>query len=117
MLTQYINLQSDFSGEWSIERPEFSWREGEGGWPVYARALVCPHCLTVWARLTIIGQFRYCVEGTTCLKCMDFTSEPTEFPGSILDNYTCNGTDWGLIDALPEPLLRREFELHLRSFP
>lgn len=115
MLKQQVILAGGHL-RYHFEREAFSWREGEGGWPVYARALICPYCRDNWGTLAIEGQNYFCCEEVSCELC-NLSTPRHSVPGSLLDSYTCNGTDWGLIDVLPEPLLRREFQLHLRSFP
>lgn len=98
---------------WQVEREPFSWREGEGGWPVYSRALVCPWCLRVWATLEVFGQTGFVIDSSPCEDCPQWHDLP---PGSLLASQVCNGVDWGLITEMPEALLRREFELTLRAF-
>lgn len=100
---------------YKIDRTAFSWREDIGGWPVYSSVLVCPTCLVTWASLKVDNREDiFQVEGTSCEAC-NRTNHYLRIPGSLLYNSTCNGTDWGLIDAMPSDLVRREFLLHLRA--
>jgi hypothetical protein len=116
-ISQFIILLSpnaDYSFEGTIQRDEFSCREGFGGWPVYSRALICPYCLRCWAQLRVTTQDYFSLEPVSCLQC-NRSTELNPIPGSLLDSQICNGIDWGLIDVLPEPLLRREFNLTLEA--
>lgn len=108
-----------------IEREPFS-----NGYPVYQGAFICPVCLRVWARISRLfnlpedpltfHQGRYEIRSVLCeeVYCSTFWDPILHpFPGSILDNPTMNGVDWGLIDHLPDILLRREFDLHMAAVP
>jgi hypothetical protein len=97
---------------WSLSRDPFS-----QGYPVYSGLMVCPECCQIWAKLTIEGEPFYEARSIPCV------NHPTHshpdlrpVPGSLLDNPTCNGIDESLLAALPEDLLRREFDLHLKAY-
>lgn len=99
-----------------FERDKFTWSEGRGGYPVVSKAIVCPICLQVWARMPIISNsIFYSLEGISCINCGRSTWR-NPVPGSLLDSTMTNDIDWSLIELLPEPLLRREFLLHLKVF-
>lgn len=115
MILQTIFLNSGFCRTYAITREAFSWREGEGGWPIHAGAMICPVCLRLWATLSIEGEHSHELRGVSCETCQ-WRDEFHPVPGSLLDNDTCNGIDWGLIEALPPELLRREFDLTLKAF-
>lgn len=107
---------------YTFEREEFTWREGYGGYLVCSRALVCPHCLVTWAILPVDGQPICRLEPVSCTKCnvteidFRFAHLRSRIPGSLIDYSLANGIDWGLLDVMPETLLRRECELTLRAF-
>ena len=101
------------------------------GYPIYPGILVCPLCFRLWCQMKWIPpegvtelrpKFEYHeVRGLLCADCSLYWPQhlhPDLNPvgGSLLDNSTINGYDVGLLDALPEPLLRREFELTLKSY-
>lgn len=94
----------DGSYEARIERPAIS-----QGYPVYSVALVCPRCLKVWARIesSDFADVTYEIHGSLC---------PEHDGGSLLANPTFSDfTDWDLLDLLPEPLLRREFNIAIKE--
>lgn len=100
-----------------IER-ERSWtfdeREPRGYQYAHSVALICPRCLTKWAVLSF-GDAEHHVQGAWCARCLpaDPGFHPGTVPGSILGGWIF---DQPLLEALPEHLLRREFELHLKEY-
>jgi hypothetical protein len=101
------------------------------GYPVYPSILVCPMCFRLWCQMKWLPpegitelhpKFEpHAVQATICADCFRFWPQhlhPDLNPvgGSLLDSSTMNGYDVGLLQALPEPLLRREFELTLSSY-
>lgn len=108
---------------YTIER-SFSWQEeGMPGWSfTYSRVLVCPRCLKQWAHLAFQnsepggGLPLGCLEptGVFCGDCGP--GREGKVAGSLLDAPYSSGVDLPLLYALPEPLLRREFELHLKHY-
>lgn len=95
------------------------------GYPIYGGMMVCPYCGRTWATLSWQdlppGEFAPReVRGFPCESCSCFEPRclhPDLRPvgGSLLDNPTVGGYNVALLEALPEPLLRREFELTLSS--
>lgn len=76
--------------------------------------LTCPKCLKQWAHLQFEkDQYLYPV-GAFCEAC-GIVKEGMP-PGSILIwyGYGCN-IDVALLETLPEALLKREFEIHLKE--
>lgn len=96
---------------WECEREDYV-----RGCPVYSAILVCPICFDVWARLDMDGQPFHEARSAPCHVHPE-ACHPDLRPvaGSLLDNCTCNGYDYELLAALPEPLLRREFSLTMSS--
>lgn len=97
-----------------ITRP-YSWQaEGSIGWRVaYSQALVCPVCLRVWARLHLEGQDIFQIRSQPCER------HPTDrhhIAGALTLAYHPGSDDTGLLDHLPEVLLRREFTLTLHHY-
>lgn len=102
----------DLSESWLVKREDFV-----GGYPVYSGLLVCPLCKEIWCRLSMEGCEFHEARNAPCAQHPD-ACHPDLRPvaGSLLDNLTINGYDTALLQALPEALLRREFDLTLRSF-
>lgn len=101
---------------YEIDRPR-SWPSefADDSWMFAASvALICPRCLRMWAVLAFEGDADIRPEGAYCRRHIPrdlwFSNRP-RVPGSILTGYSW---DRPLLAALPEPLLRREFELHLQ---
>lgn len=114
-MIQHIQLL-DTTEHFVIKREAFT----ADGYPVYSRCFVCPFCVRVWANiskgdsLAAATQDWHRPEGVPCELC---ESVEHHIAGSILEySITFNGLDLDLLDALPEPLLRREFELTLKAF-
>lgn len=100
----------------------FSWRTEGDGWS-YAgnRLLVCPRCQRTWAFLDF-GQPMGFEEPAGCIWPVAAVCErcPAVGPvpaGSLLQAISADGRnfDLPLLWALPESLLRREFNLHLTA--
>lgn len=89
------------------------------GWPIYSSVFVCPVCCEVWAKTEVEGDSVHEARGVCCPTCiwdrgkLQFLSP---VPGSLLDNWTCGGVDWPMLDAMPPDLLYREFELTLKAW-
>lgn len=102
-------LHADF------DREPFAWQEGKGGWPACSRAFICPFCLDQWATLRILQSGDpFSLSAVSCTLC----AHPTvlhPIPGSLLDIPGTGAVDCGLLSALPESLLRREFNLTLKA--
>jgi hypothetical protein len=79
-----------------------------------SQLLICPRCHKTWAKLEFDGDRCAWPVAQFCENC----NEPDEWipvPGSLL-----NEEGWGIIDdsllaALPEELVRREFNLHIKA--
>ena len=91
-------------GVWEVSRYR-SWvaTPPDGYHYVHSESLVCPRCLKVWAVLHFQGDGDPKVQGAYCAEHGD---------GRLLSIY--GPLDVYLLEALPEPLLRREFELTLK---
>lgn len=104
-----IVIKDVFVGE--IDRPPID--SARGGFHIISRAKVCPACLDVWAIMqTENDRNVYGIESQFCAGCR--TEYSLGVPGSLLDDRMSWTVDWDLIDYLPEVLLKREFELHVR---
>lgn len=97
---------------WSWQMP------GVDGWSTACSVgFVCPVCLKVWAMLSF-PEVEPRFQASRCAQHRE--KAPADSPrvdGSIIEDIGYAG--WGLIDygllyALPEDLLRREFDLHLQ---
>ena len=76
--------------------------------------LLCPFCAKVWAELTVEKPIRHIARIAFCENCNEYDSILTS--GSVLDNYLCNlWLDRDLLNLLPPVLLKREFDLALKS--
>lgn len=111
-----------------VVREDFTWCEGKGGWPVVSTAHICPSCLRVWAHIRTVepqDAFKgYHIQKNYCLSCTpeEILKPFSDIPqfirprGSLITYDISNHIDWGLLEALPERLLRREFQLTLEAF-
>lgn len=111
MIEQHFSLKS--SQCYDFSRTPFT-----EGYPVYSRCFVCPKCITVWGVLLNIGGLGIVsrAEVVSCEQCDWRDGVDVEIPGSILYySIPVSGVDWQLLEALPEPLLRREFDLTLKA--
>jgi hypothetical protein len=106
-----------------IEREDFC-----NGYPVYSGSFFCTVCLTEWARLTWeedagnIPIRTYEIRGLVCTSCVKnarraLHPDLSPVPGSLGHNTTLNNYDVTLLEDLPEPLIKREFALHMEYFP
>lgn len=105
------NLQYDFPV------PE---RYPQNGFFVYSWAKVCPKCLKLWAVGMQPGS-GYSVQGQWCIRCWEahrprYLPHYAKVPGSLLDDCSSQRVEWALLEFLPEPLIQREFSLHLKVF-
>lgn len=88
---------------------------------VWPRLYVCPACCRVWAQLSLLGRWDYVQILTPCHACLDINSAGRSWelavPGSLLNQSSMiePTADGVLLRALPEALLRRELELHIRA--
>lgn len=101
----------DVAHDWAVQREALS-----NGYPVYSGLMVCPICCRLWAKLIMEDQAFFEARSIPCEQHAS-ACHPDLRPvaGSLLDNPTANGYDEPLLQALPEDLLRREFDLHLKA--
>jgi hypothetical protein len=90
----------------------------DSGFTVYSFAKVCPKCLRVWA-IAQQPETGFSIEGAWCRNCgnlIDHRILPhyARVPGSLLDSCATQRVEWALLEFLPEPLLQREFMIHLK---
>lgn len=90
------------------------------GYVARSHCLFCPKCERVWAHLRLIGQDGKHAACTwpvaqSCAQCQVITPW-LPVPGSLLVEEGWGVIDLELLWALPEPLLRREFDLHLKAY-
>lgn len=114
LVSQTIILQSGLACTVKINREPFAWCLGRGGWPLYNTVVICPVCLRHWLRFQLEDHPRAWT--CWCWSCQSCTAERTEFPGTLLEIPGTGAFDEVLLEALPEQLLRREFEIHLKAF-
>lgn len=108
-VTIFIAKNNQF---FDIERPPID--EARGGFHIGSRAKVCPHCLELWAYMKAESDPIFGIESQSCSSCS--REYLLGVPGSLLDDRLSWTVDWDLIRYLPERLLRREFELHVKAF-
>ena len=116
MVIWFQDKEYSYTDMWIVERPDFT----PEGYPVYSRLFVCPCCHEVWAKVIREDQSPARPEMVSCgeMSTCQWTDELTAMvPGSLLDyGVTLPGMiDFDLLDILPEPLLRREFDLTLKA--
>ena len=82
-----------------------------------SHSLICPMCRTRWADLEL--QSEQCEllwpVAQTCENCQ-LVDEWMPVPGSLLVEEGWGVIDDSLLDALPEYMIRREFELHIKAY-
>lgn len=85
------------------DHPELRWmREG--------RAFFCPHCGDVWGRIAVLDSAGRQMPLYPITVACSQHPDSWNVPGSMLAG------DLGeLLPLLPEPILRREFEIHLQK--
>lgn len=88
------------------------------GHPVPSQLLVCPTCYEVWAKLLWIDDRIARPQLAPCVKCPSIPDNSQPYRGSLLpfDLFGHTGYNQSLLEALPEMLLRREFNLTLEAF-
>lgn len=89
------------------------------GWHVaHSRLLVCPQCWNAWALLKFVDDTYAWPTAQFCKDCSPPVQEFGWFPvpGSLLVEEGWGVIDSALLNALPEDLLRREFDLHMEAF-
>jgi hypothetical protein len=103
----------DVAEVWSCDRDPFS-----QGYPVQSGLFICPECCHLWAKLTLAKETNfYEARSIPCHRHPSYSHPDLRpVPGSILDNPSCNGIDLPLLMSMPEDLLRREFDLHLKAY-
>jgi|HubBroStandDraft_5_1064220.scaffolds.fasta_scaffold76305_3 hypothetical protein len=103
----------------SIEGTGGGWIEKlkwQNGYLLRSRLLVCPRCRATWATVLVEGDLDAFPVTAGCYPC-NWSNELFNVPGSILWSTETNElTDWTLLEALPEALVKRELELHLKVF-
>lgn len=97
------------------------WPPPRSGCRQFSSALICPICLQGWAVLELASQPRpWHVRGERCAECLapNELSHEWEIPGSLVGlEWFPQSLDIGLLERLPPELIKREFDLHLRSIP
>lgn len=108
--------------EWLVERAP-AWVGPSGGYHhAYSAALVCPACRSgkAWATLVQVDDLATPYVWPVAAFCREHTTPENWFyagpPGSILIDYGLGDFDVPLLEGLSDPLLTREFNLHLKLF-
>jgi hypothetical protein len=110
------------------KRPEmYRIEHGTGAlYPACSRAFICPFCRKPWAEIKIdgrpIGEEEYELVACPCERCgkptrkIGFSDRSLHpIPGSLLDGGVMFDIDWGLLETMPEELLKRELLLHIKA--
>ena len=88
----------------------------QNGYLLRSRLLICPRCRATWATVLVDGDLDAFPVTAGCYPC-NWSNELFNIPGSILWSTETNElTDWTLLEALPETLVKRELELHVKAF-
>ena len=79
-----------------------------GDYPADSLVKVCPRCCLAWCKMHIDGKSYHYAQSAACRWCD--SSDPSDpVPGSLLtEAWKADHTDWGLLEALPLELLKRE---------
>jgi hypothetical protein len=113
MINATISLLSP-SGSWKTwhicREPSF----GNEDHVVVSWAFFCPLCQTIWAKHLILGDLKVWPRAQFCEECPEWdTWHPV--PGSLLLEEGIGLIDESLLESLPEELIKREFNLHMRA--
>lgn len=81
--------------------------------------LVCPFCLSVWCTVCLGSDARFTPHEASCESCgKELPHHPVA--GSILSSWQNSARDQlfdsELLKALPESLVRREYNLHIQHY-
>ena len=77
--------------------------------------LVCPACTRVWALLQFLDEPFAWPRAAFC-GCVHHADEWHPVPGSLLCEEGYGTIDDSLLSALPDSLIQREFQLHLKAY-
>jgi len=77
--------------------------------------LVCPACTRTWAMLLLEGDTFAWPRSAFC-GCISYADEWHPVPGSILIEEGWGVIDDSLLAALPDELVKREFQLHMQAY-
>lgn len=108
-----IRTQSIFLGSWTTVHREHSF--GNQGHVAHSELLVCPRCHSVWGKLLFNDEQAAWAVAASCEAC-NFSHPFHPVPGSILTEEGFGVIDDSLLAKLPEALLRREFDLHMKAY-
>lgn len=114
----YIHFQiSDLNpGQMFVNSCELNCNEFTEGYPVYSRVFFCPACTRIWGSVTIEGSDYSRPEMVACTICK-WSSLCSPVPGSLISyGIPPSGMDIGLLEILPDELLKREFSLTLAAW-
>jgi hypothetical protein len=112
MIKATIELPEESHAIFQIER-EHSF--GAAGHTARSYCLVCPSCLSIWAKFRMEGDPFCWPVAQFCRRCPVFADGLRPVPGSLLIQHGLDTIDDSLLLALPEELLIREFTLHLEA--
>ncbi len=99
-----------------VER-EHSFQGHADGWYVAkSHCLYCPLCQQIWATLKFTDDTLVWSRDQICEGCFIVKDEWMPVPGSLLVEEGYGVIDTALLDALPDELLKREVELHLKAY-
>lgn len=79
-----------------------------------SQLLVCPACHRCWAKLLLADEPLAWPRAAFCAMCGQ-SDMLRPVPGSLLLEEGLGAIDESLLDALPQPLLEREFKLHEKA--
>lgn len=102
-------------GFWAIEREHSFPGQGDGWHEAKSYSLHCPRCGSRWADVIFAGETLVWPVAQTCESCQ-VEDEWMPVPGSLLVEEGYGVIDTALLAALPEELVRREFQLHLKAY-
>lgn len=95
---------------------EHAFHSGYGGWMVpVSYLLVCPQCFETWGMVKYLEDRQAWPVSQYCAAC-GVKDDWHPVPGSILLEEAYGTIDTALLAALPEELIRREFDLHMKAY-
>lgn len=114
MSLQIIWIQGEGYVE-PFNRPR-SYESGYGGWMwAYSILLICPRCKQYWAELTFEGDKDSWPRSAYCEHCA-VVDKWHPVPGSVFVEEGWGVIDTTLLNTLPDWLVKREFNLHMRTY-
>lgn len=116
--TQVVKILCSLDGQEPKWHEFFVHREHAFGGDTHvacSEVLICPQCGQIWARLKFLDDSEVWPRPQTCELCT-YRDDWLPVPGSLLVEEGYGVIDDALLTSLPDPLVIREFNLHLKVY-